>query len=218
MAQLILEPSNQSTSGEWRPDGALPSSVRDMFGRYPNIDEWKPGDLILFHIPDKTPWMSRLIIKAQSANYAFEHARWHHAAIYVGDGFLCEADVRHGVRHAPIHEYVGRHCIRVRRDAKLTEADQYKLAVRALTRLRQSYSFLEILKLAFQTRRGLWRPSEFMLSTEGMICSHLYNMAYQGVAKRILFDTKERSIIPAELSLTDVLTDVPVCWRRISKS
>ncbi|MBM3582205.1 MAG: hypothetical protein FJX37_09615 [Alphaproteobacteria bacterium] len=217
MAQQFLDPKDTKVNGEWRPSRALEAAVRDKFGRYPNINEWRPGDLLLFNIPENTPLGSKLIIKAQHANYVIEHARWHHAAVYVGDGFLCEADIG-GVRHVEIDKYLGRHLIRVRRDMTLSIDDQYKIALRAMTRLREDYGFRQILALAFHGIRGSWYPSQLALGSRGVICSHLYNYAYMGVTKRLLFSTGDRPIIPAELSLTDVLSDVPVYWHRISRS
>lgn len=218
MAQLFLDPKNTETTGEWRPDRSLPQSVRENFGRYPNIDEWRPGDLLLFHIPENIPWISNLIIKAQRLSYDHADARWHHAAVYVGDGYLCEARVHGGVQYRELDDYVGKHWIRVRRDNSMSDSEGFKLAIRAMTRLRKSYGFNEIAKLSWRAIKGFSARSPLALGPKGVICSHLYNTAYMAVAKRLLWDTDDRPIIPAELSKTNILEDVPVCWRRIARS
>jgi hypothetical protein len=216
MAKKYLDPNDTEEYGEWRPDRSLPRSVRH-FGRYPNFDEWRPGSLLLFHVPEKTPLVSRLIIKAQEGAYYHQHARWHHAAVYVGGGFLCEAHVRGGVQYRPLDNYIGKHWIRVRCDDRMSESQGYELAIRAMTRLRESYGFSEILKLSWLAIKGFPARSPLALAPKGAICSHLYDMAYRGVTKRMLYDTGDRPIMPAELSMTDELKDVPVCWRRIAR-
>lgn len=215
MAQQFLDPKDETVVGEWHPDRSLPASVREGFGRYPNIDQWRPGDLLLFHVPENTPWVSSFIIKAQSLGYDHVHARWHHVAVYVGDGFLCEARVLGGIQYRPLDDYVGKYWIRVRRDNGMSDSEGFRLAIRAMTRLRKSYGFIEIAKLSWRAIKGFSTWSPLALGPKGVICSHLYNMAYMAVTKRLLWDTDDRPILPAELSATSVLSDVSVFWRRI---
>ena len=216
MAQQFLNPNHKTTVGEWKTDGPLPKRIRETFGLFPNIDEWKPGDLLLFHDPRKLSLVSHLIVRAQQREYNLEHARWHHAAVYVGEGFICEANMIGGVRRRPLHAYVGEHWIRVRRDSNLNELDGYKLAIRAMTRLGQRYDFGAILRLIGQFIGGFWKPATLALNSKGAICSRLYELAYWAAAGRILYNTDGRPIIPADLSLTDQLVDVAVNWRRIT--
>lgn len=216
MAQQFLNPDNKTTVGEWKPDRRMRKRIREKFGRFPNFDEWRPGDLLLFHDPRKFSLVSRLIVWAQQDGYDLEHARWHHAAVYVGDGFVCEANMIGGVRRRPLHAYVGRHWIRVRRDSRLSELDGYKLAIRAMTRLGQRYDFGAILLLMGQLIGGFWKRPTLALNFKGAICSRLYELAYFAVARRILYDTDGMPIIPAELSFTNELVDVGVNWRRIT--
>jgi hypothetical protein len=168
VAQHFLDPSDKTTVGERRPDRGVPESIRDAFGRYPNIDQWRPGDLLLFHIPEKTPLASKLIVKAQLANYALEHARWHHAAMYVGEGSLCEAHLIGGVQHNLINDYIGRHHIRVRRDMTLSDDDRHRLAIRAMARLKESYGWHEIPKLAFFAIRSFCALRNSRSAQEGL--------------------------------------------------
>lgn len=216
MSQSVLDPKNKTVQGNWKPDGPLPRRVRE-FGRYPNFADWHPGDLLLFYKSEKPSLVSKLIIKAQESSFALEHARWHHAAVYVGDGFLCEANIFSGVQYRPIHDYVGKHCIRVRRDPTLAPGEGFKLAVRALTHLRETYGVLTALGLGLKALRGFWRPTTLALDSQGVICSRLYALAYMAATGRIISDTDGRPILPADLSLTDNLLDVTVCWREIVK-
>ncbi len=43
-----------------------------------------------------------------------DDARWHHAAMYIGDANICEATAS-GVNLVPIFDYVGTHLLRLRR-------------------------------------------------------------------------------------------------------
>ncbi|MCH7693776.1 MAG: hypothetical protein IID50_10070 [Proteobacteria bacterium] len=216
MPQSVLDPKNKTVEGKWKPDGPLPRRVR-KFGRYPNFADWHPGDLLLFHKSEKPSLVSKLIIKAQESSFDFEHARWHHAAVYVGDGFLCEANIFPGVQYRPIHDYVGKHCIRVRRDFALAEGEGFKLAIRSLTRLRETYGVLTALGLGLKALRGFWLPTTLALDSQGVICSRLYDIAYMAATGRTISYTGGRPIIPADLSLTGNLEDVPVYWLEIAR-
>lgn len=216
MPQSVLDPETKTVQGKWKPDGPLPRRVR-KFGRYPNIGDWLPGDLLLFHKSKKPSLVSKLIINTQKSGYDFEHARWHHAAVYVGEGFLCEAKIFPGVQYRPIHDYVGKHCIRVRRDFTLAESEGFKLAIRSLTRLREVYGVLTALGLGLKALKGFWHPTTLALDSQGVICSLLYGLAYIAATGRVISDTGGRPIIPADLSLTGNLKDVPVYWVEIDR-
>ena len=65
-------------------------SVR-RFGYVPDFENWLPGDLLLFSTSRPT-FSQRKIVETQlKLNYANADARWHHAAVYIGDRYLCEA-------------------------------------------------------------------------------------------------------------------------------
>ena len=113
--QKILNPADQHTTGQWSPSGPIPPPLR-QFGRFPNVRDWFPGDLLLFSAVHPN-WISKSIIRGQeNGGYAAEDARWHHVAVYLGDGIsICEATST-GVHHAPIYPYLGEYLLRVRRD------------------------------------------------------------------------------------------------------
>lgn len=59
--------------------------------------------------------VTRQIIAAQTrGGFGAEDARWQHAAVYLGDGYVIEATLR-GVRYAPIYPYLGSYRLRLRR-------------------------------------------------------------------------------------------------------
>jgi hypothetical protein len=43
-----IDPSVSATKGQYIPQFPLPKHTR-CFGRFPNIDQLHPGDLLLFH-------------------------------------------------------------------------------------------------------------------------------------------------------------------------
>src|SRR5438270_1882627 len=112
MAQKFLDPDPTKivAVGNWNPSGPVPPHIR-KFKHFPNIDDWLPGDLLLISAI-KPGWVSKRIIQAQiRGGYVAEDARWHHAAVYLGEANVCEALGR-GVQLNPIFKYVGTHFLR----------------------------------------------------------------------------------------------------------
>lgn len=215
MPQLFLDPSNLNANSDWYPSGPLPPAVRE-FGRYPNIDDWRPGDLLLFHKPSRRSISSTAIIKAQGRAFADEDARWHHAAVYVGDGHLCEATVWKGVIYSPIHNYFMSHWIRVRRPDNLLAEQDFYIAINSLTRLTERYSKFRALKIGLRSIMGLWRPIPLSDESNAMICSALYQSAYISVTHRLAATAHGRPILPADLSQSGRFSDVAIHWRAIA--
>lgn len=217
MVQVFLDPSETSTNGSWKPLGPIPKTVRD-FGKFPNIDQWQPGDLILVSAIEPN-FISRRIIRAQeNGGFSSEDARWHHAAVYIGEARICEATGT-GVKVNLLYPYIGSHLIRVRRDQRLTPSDGWRIAINALFRLREKYSFWTILKIAFQARRGFWNESVWpnFSSSRAIICSKLYADAYTFTTMRTLQNAAGETPIPAFLSNTTLLQDVDIAWYSIGE-
>jgi hypothetical protein len=164
------------------------------------------------------PRGSRAIVSTQRrGGYSAEHARWHHAAVYLGDYLVCEATLR-GVRYAPIYAYVGNHFIRVRRDESLSDRDSWRVALYAMTRLKDSYSYLTIASLAFKAQKGYWRPmpESPLPGGRAVICSKLYSDAFILATKRVLYNVTAGEVTPASLSSSPIMTDVQTEWLAIS--
>ena len=213
MPQKLLDPRDPNpTTGTWSPKGPLPSRVRE-FGRFPDLDSWRPGDVLLVSAlwPD---WISRSIQGGQKkGGYDSEDARWHHAAVYIGDASICEA-AWSGVRVDSLYSYIGTHLLRVRRDPKLTDDQRWSIVVRALTYLRSSYGYPQLFKLGLQALRGFYRDwgVHATFAPGAVICSQLFADSYAWVTERLLL---KGLATPASLSQTDRLEDVDLSWREL---
>ncbi|MEI6987084.1 MAG: hypothetical protein WCK65_13245, partial [Rhodospirillaceae bacterium] len=96
--------------------------------------------------------------------------------------------------------------------------------IHALTRLRRSYGFLEILKLIAWCCRGGWTSNGCNpVRVPGLICSQLCDDAYYSVTRQRLFRTPSPgdTVTPAHLSWTSTrtepstLTDIRIGWLRL---
>ncbi|MBF0306617.1 MAG: hypothetical protein HQL41_13315 [Alphaproteobacteria bacterium] len=185
------------------------------FGYFPDIDLLLPGDLLLF-MAAKPKWVSRRIQAAQrKGGYPNPHARWHHAAVHIGKGHIVEAVAEGRVSYRQMYHYIGSHCIRVRRDPSLSNDDRYGLAIEALTTLRARYSIGAIPKILAHTIKGLWRTDIHDRSMRPVICSQVYADAYMTTTNRLVVPRTPGYVIPAALSETPVLQDVPIPWKSI---
>lgn len=216
-----LDPADEASVGVWHPVGWLPEHVR-AFGRYPEVQAWKPGDLLLFSCvsPDR---ISRSIQRFQALGHSADHAMWTHSAVYVGDGQrLCDSDFSwfgpRGVSLKPFHEYLGTHRILVRRPRGLTDHERLQLVLHAVSRNGQKYSLRGIFSLALKMWRGpnrkLYVAHAFATS---VFCSRLYGDAYLQATRRVLQDPWVNDTTPAFLSMTTDLEDVPTRWLTISR-
>ena len=101
-----MSPSdNAQPDSHWNPPGPIPSALRE-FGKFPNTHDWKPADLLLVSsvVPDA---VTKQIINTQlRGGFGPDDARWQHAAVYLGDGYVMEATT-HGVQYSPIYAYLG---------------------------------------------------------------------------------------------------------------
>lgn len=218
MAQIVLDPNPAQIKpiGSWQPSGPIPPYIRN-FGYFPNIDDWLPGDLLLVSSV-KPPWVSRQIIASQKrGGYVAEDARWHHAAIYLGEANVCEATGQ-GVHVAPLFGYVGDHLLRVRRDTNLKIEDRFRLAMAALLRLGTRYSAGDVVGLFARSFRGYWDGSPGAVSPLGaraVICSRLYSDAYSMVTNNFIASRPTLEVTPAALSETTKLHDVDLHWKSV---
>lgn len=216
--QHFLDPADSSSAGRIVWSGPIPPHVR-AFGRFPDIRDWRPGDLVLVSAVEPS-WLSRRIVAAQEqGGFDREDARWHHAAVYVGNGRICEATGR-GVAARDIDCYVGTHLIRVRRDPALTGAQGYQIAMHALFRMRWYYSLWTIARLAVQSSRGFYADPVGLrfASSRAVICSSLYADAYSLVTQRVLGNAAGNTPTPAFLSATPALQDVISHWQSMGGS
>ena len=211
--QQVLDPNDVTSARQ--PDRSqphtLPSAVR-QFGYVPDFDEWLPGDLLLFST-SRPNLLQRQIVNTQvKLKYADEDARWRHAAVYIGDRYLCEARPG-GVRYHPVVETISPYTmLRVRRDTALTQSQRFRLAIRALMRLSQPFSYGSVFRASFRPLN----PRRFVLALRprerALICSQLFHEAYMEATGSILVERADIAVVPAELSAIQAFQDVKTHW------
>jgi hypothetical protein len=154
--QNELHPKESPTSVAI-PMRALPAATRS-FGKLVDTTKLLAGDLLLSRDlkPDR---ISKLIYDVQrDGGYHVDDARWTHAAMYVGDGSnvveaTFDSPMSGGdVRLTSLDAYCdGSYCLRFRRSRFLaTERDGWRVCVRALSRLKMPYDFLEAARMWFK--------------------------------------------------------------------
>jgi hypothetical protein len=211
--QQVLSPADTQVVRDETADIRVPPRVR-RFGRIPDTSNLLPGDVVLFSATG-VRLSSRIIQRAQQhGGYAIEHARWHHVAVYIGDGHILEA-LTSGVKYRPIYPYSGTHLMRFRRDLNLNPDDRYKIAIQSLIALRQRYSLKLLPRVAWNMTRTLWSPAESIRGTRAVICSQVYVDAYMTVTSRNVCPGLLSDVPPAEISRSNVLSDVHVGWVRL---
>ena len=212
----MLDPATPATSGcVWTPTAELHAKVR-AFGKYPNIADWLPGDILLVSATDPD-WIARIIINIQTQQYGAVHGRWQHAAIYMGNGFVAEATT-HGVTYSPIEKYVGEYFLNVRRNPALTADQRWLVAIEAGVRLRTAYGFSDILSIyrsSFPMLRRQLRP-KVMVQANAVICSQLCQEAHATVTSQLLVPFASSPAVPAALDQTTKLVDVALYWCSIN--
>ena len=208
----MLDPNFPAEPGRfWTPQGETPEYLRN-FGKFPNIEDWLPGDVVLVSSV-KPDWVTRKIIETQSRSYDPDHARWQHAAIYMGNGFLAEATTR-GVKYHSVQNYVGHYYLQVRRNPNLTADQRWLVAIEAGVRLREAYRYADIFTIyrrSFPKLSRQIRPN-VMIQASSVICSQLCQDAHAKVTNRLIVSLAVNPVVPAALSQTEMLNDVRTCW------
>lgn len=147
-----------------------------------------------------------------------EHARWSHAALYIGGGRIVEATPFGGVRVGRLVDMTfDRHLlVRRRLDEALTMESRYAIVVDALTGLRRGYSLGAVPRLAWRSwRRQLWAPDRRPDVGGVVICSTVVRNAYTTSIAVDLVPGTISVTWPADLSHTAELEDVEIGWVQI---
>ena len=215
--QQVLDPIGTETarSPNLSQPVRLPARVR-KFGFIPDFEDWLHGDLLLVSKRSRNLIESQIVTTQTSLGHAPEDARWHHAAVYIGDGFLCEARPG-GVRYRPVVESIDQNTLfRVRRSNDLNETERFRIAIHALMRLSRSYAYGSVMRTLFRP----FSPARFVLALRprkrALICSQLYHDVYAEVTGSNLIEYIDKDIVPAELSAAHKLQDVKLHWIRLS--
>lgn len=217
MPQAVLNPEEigDFTTGK-RVSAQLPRHVREL-GFIPDFDLWKPGDLLLFSATHPN-FAQRQIKQAQERlGYGDEDAKWHHAAVYVGDGYMCEARPG-GVRYHPVVDNVRDYLIRARRDEELTLEEAFRVAIRALMRLNIYYSYTSLVAAFLRS----WTLDDhrvlsphYRATRSAVICSQLFHDSYMEVTYRTLVENHKQEMVPAGLSACSGLSDIDSSWTKL---
>ncbi len=216
MPQKVLLPSAEPIPGAaWIPPGPIPGALR-AFGKYPNLDEWRPADLLLVASINLDSTARQIVSAQKRGGYAAEDSQWHHAAVYIGEGYVMEATL-HGVRYAPIYPYLGGHGLRLRRPIDLSDDDRWRIAIQACVRSNERYAVPAILRLFRLSFGGYWkRHRGFPLAhAKSVICSQLYADAYSRVTGRLVTPPLAGIPTPAALSASAAFKDVDLTWASI---
>ena len=217
MPQLFLDPNN---IGQPTPTKSVPFQLPRKvwaFGYIPDFDLWRPGDLLLFSAVKPTLGQNIVIKTQERLGYAGENAKWHHAAVYIGDHYMCEARP-FGIRYHLVVDNVPAFRIRVRRDCQLSMDERFRVAIRALMRLTRRYSFISASTAWLRS----WYNDGYTLIAPGTqrhgnaaICSQLFHEAYMEVTSRILVQNTSQIVLPADLSACQNLSDVRCTWSKL---
>jgi hypothetical protein len=208
----------------WVPPPAtnLSAEVRS-FGYVPNPDQLCPGDLLLYssHKPD---WISARIVSTQKKAFPEQHARWHHAAMYIKDMWVCEAEL-FGVSYRRLFDDLdGITRIRVRRPdyAGLNgrtgiseEKIQFELVVNAMSRISVPYGYWKAWDLFRQAQSSFISPVVKYGQARSVICSELYAEAYLKATNELPVPNHPEIPTPAHLSSSTSFHEVAVGWRPI---
>ena len=176
-----------------------------------------PGDLLLFSATAPNRAQRAIVAAQRRLGYAADDARWQHAAVYIGDRYMCEA-VFAGVRYHPVADMVGDRLIRVRRNRALSQAQRFHVAMRALMRLSKPYDFWSVTLSWLRSGGSAFGRAfsrNFRVRRDAEICSQLFHDAYMEATGYALVRSTAREVVPADLSACPGLVDVPGNWTRI---
>ena len=194
----------------WRPRTAT----------YPASDRLMPGDVLLF-VP-RNPSIIESVIQRQQEHWGAtsEHARFTHAALYIGlDHLICEAVPQGGIRYSTLDSRLDDFCWLARRWPGLTLVQGQRIASEAVFRLGKPYGWRSIIE-GFLTRGKLLDDA----AAERLVCSRLCDRAIvrallgEGFSgAEVVFHPNAGALVtPATLSQTAKLMDIDLGWRRVS--
>lgn len=207
---------------ERTPPGPLPEFLRAK-KVFPDRDQMLIGDLVLISPHKSAP--HQLAIQAfQQKSYDFDHAQWTHAAVYVGEGFVCESTAK-GVIVSELLNVFQNHSVRFRRFDCDDPKFRFRIAIGALRRITKPYRWHAVWNLIKKVApfsgsgskadtKKAWRSKKEKAS----ICSELYCEAFLFSTERSPLSEEVAIPTPADLSNTSRLVDVDLRWLRIPAS
>lgn len=215
MQRPVLDP-NTAAESAWPTQSirVIDPEIR-KFGYTPDEGRFLPGDVLLV---TGTNEVAKLIKRVQERG-GFDpcHARWTHAALYIGNGQLVEATPFGGIRVGQLAKTTfGRELLVRRVSNHLAMEDRYKVAINALTGLGRGYSLGSVVPLAWQALTGkLWQGERRPDFRSVTICSSLVRNAYSTAVYKDLVPGVTAVTWPADLSHTGELDDAEIGWVQI---
>lgn len=208
----------------------VPVSVR-QFGYHPNIGLLQAGDLLLV-APTRASLISSSVQRAQLSVHPEAHAKWIHAALYIGRNLIVELDGVSGFKIADLWKYTGSHFMRFRRPQNnhgngaappppddIDELTGHKIAVAGLQNFNTKYSLWDAARSGWANVSRSRSPNgRVELRTAGAVCSTMYSDAVYQVLHRQAAPPipQAQHFQPADLSASDFLRDLDdVTWAKI---
>jgi hypothetical protein len=215
MPQLVIDPNNRGNLAGVKTIVQLPPKVRG-FAFVPDFEKCKAGDLILSSSirPDLVEYQ---IVQTQlKAGFTSDDSRWTHAAVYLYEDFILEADPKMGVRSRSLYSDIRDSRFRVRRRSGLTDEERYRIALCAQRMLGMRYDLGAALSLGVKARvsemwNRYWAPPMKTVA----ICSQVFYDAHTEITRHLLTGCPNNFVMPAHLSATVDLDDVYVPWLRL---
>ena len=212
MPRAIVDPNNLGNLTGRKTIAQLPPQTR-TFGFVPDLGVCEPGDLILSCsvVPG---FIERRIVRAQiNAGFGADDSRWTHAAVYLYEDFIAEADPWQGVRSRSLYSDVPGSFFMVRRRPGLTNAERYKIALCAQRMLGMRYDLGAALSLGLQARlSAMWNRYWVQRMKRVTICSQVFYDAHAEITRHFLDGCSTDVVMPGHLSATTDLDDILVPW------
>lgn len=211
LGRPILVPSEAATVFRAEQSKRVLARKIRLFGYVPNVEQLLPGDVILVTGAGPVPGLIRYT--QERGGFHSDHARWTHIALHIDNDMIIEAAPWGGIRIDRLEDMTFGREVLVRRLEGLKPEDRFRVAIQALAGLRRRYSLPSMPRLAWQAwREVLWRKTPVHGVT---ICSTVARDAYITGPQIDLFPGQTGVIWPADLSMTPVLSDVPVDWVKV---
>jgi hypothetical protein len=222
--QIELHPGSAATS-KASAARALPQATR-RFGKLVNSTVLKPGDLLLSRELNPDRISTHITTVQVEGGYEEIDGRWTHAAMYVGDDSNVVEATFDGltsggsVRLTSLDTYCeGAHALRFRRSKFVKDdRDGWRVCIRALSRLKEPYSFVHLVEMWFNVvfrGKGFYSDERYGHAADAIVCSTLYADAYNEALRRSLGEVNGLCV-PAWLSASDEFEDLDVPWTRLA--
>lgn len=217
--QRVIDPNRVGTPIRRQSITQLPPQMR-KFGFVPDLTQCEPGDLVL-SCSTRPDWIERQIISTQlNAGFGEDDSGWTHAAVFLYEDFIVEADPKGGVRTRSLYSDIPGSLLRVRRRPGLSSAERYKIALCAQRMLGMRYDFGTALSLSWLARMSkmwdrAWNRRQKVWEEEAAICSQVFHDAHAEITRNRLANCPLAYVMPAHLSASTDLDDVGIPWLKL---